>query len=85
MFVGEKNGPVKAMMAQRKKDLEMERDAERYRKLKDKASPFVVHYYGSWIKPNDPDRAVLTQHLDALVDSWPDGAVNPLIEKSHCP
>ena len=34
MFVGEKNGPVKAMTAQRKKQRELERDAERYRWLR---------------------------------------------------
>jgi hypothetical protein len=46
------------------------KDAERYRKIKNKYSPFVVHYYGSRIKRNDPDHAVLTPDLDELIDSW---------------
>lgn len=46
------------------------KDAERYRAIKDRGSPFVVYYYGPRIKRNDPDRAVLTPDLDAMIDDW---------------
>ena len=47
------------------------KDAERYRKIKDLASPFVVRYYGSRILGGDKNRRdVLTRELDELIDSW---------------
>ena len=47
------------------------KDAERYRKIKDRWSPFMVMYYGSLILGGNPDRRqVLTGELDELVDGW---------------
>ena len=48
-------------------------DAERYRKIKDNRSPFMLRYYGSRILGGDEQRRdVLTPELDALIDSWPE-------------
>lgn len=46
------------------------KDAERYRKIKHKASPFMVINYGSRMLSNYPDKHVLTPELDALLDEW---------------
>lgn len=52
---------------------EWRQDAERYRKIKNTRSPFVVHYHGSKILGDDiKRREVLSPELDALVDSWPE-------------
>lgn len=53
-------------------DLEaLRKDAERYRKIKNKFSPFVLRYYGSRILGGDINRRdVLTPEMDELIDAW---------------
>jgi hypothetical protein len=77
MFVGEKNGPVKAMMAQREKEREMERDAKRYRWLKSQYDGVDFDYIGDGTYAalifDWPKDAKVSADLDATIDAVIEG------------